>query len=517
MIPYITNRGGPMIGLEALSMQGLPVDKLLLTRESEDNLADLAGNAMSTTVVGACILAALVSGKRLLKSGNDFQTYESKHDGDDDQPEADSMEVDPVPLVATAENRVIGEENLSTNPLDLSITKTGILSELLIEADASRRLCACEGRVDMTMMPLFRCQDCGNTFCKKCGGRPEHNAEPIDVTQSPRIPPSDFAKTLKSILPMCISLANVTGEVLDLLREEENVTIPESHWTSWRAAVLRATSSELRFVELKRQEIWSAVYQSPTGFLELSLHTKQSEWRMYAFPEADEPANAEIRQTLQSPIGRFSCSGDLLQGSWQFALPCASSIPVKVQGVGKLVPSWEMRLGLIGLNEEFKNKMVYPHVKVTVASDDITKLDRDISGTYQLLEKCGTANGALHKKIEAETSNLPPFFMLFDPHRTNDAEDCFVFSISTRRLEYQECRPIVCKLDPSWRQSATEGEETVTCHMPFKWAVVDTVELIVCDFLSLFCRFIQFRRLALRRTRGCVWDTCKSSRSHSRQ
>ena len=63
MIPYITNRGGPMVGLEALSMQGLPVDELLLTRETEDQLADLAGNAMSTTVVGACMLAALMLGK----------------------------------------------------------------------------------------------------------------------------------------------------------------------------------------------------------------------------------------------------------------------------------------------------------------------------------------------------------------------------------------------------------------------------------------------------------------------
>lgn len=60
-----------MVGLEALSMQGLPIDKLLLTRETEDNLADLAGNAMSSTVVGACILAALVSAKDLLKPGDE--------------------------------------------------------------------------------------------------------------------------------------------------------------------------------------------------------------------------------------------------------------------------------------------------------------------------------------------------------------------------------------------------------------------------------------------------------------
>ncbi len=69
MIPYITSRGEPMVGLEALSMQGLSVDKLLLSRETEDQLADLAGNAMSTTVVGSCILAALVCGRKLLKAG----------------------------------------------------------------------------------------------------------------------------------------------------------------------------------------------------------------------------------------------------------------------------------------------------------------------------------------------------------------------------------------------------------------------------------------------------------------
>jgi hypothetical protein len=35
MVPFITNRGGPLVGIEALSLQGIPVDDLLLTRESE--------------------------------------------------------------------------------------------------------------------------------------------------------------------------------------------------------------------------------------------------------------------------------------------------------------------------------------------------------------------------------------------------------------------------------------------------------------------------------------------------
>ena len=46
MIAFLAIRGGPVIGIEALSLQGIPVDQLLLTRETEQNLADLAGNAM---------------------------------------------------------------------------------------------------------------------------------------------------------------------------------------------------------------------------------------------------------------------------------------------------------------------------------------------------------------------------------------------------------------------------------------------------------------------------------------
>lgn len=70
-LPYVSNRGGPLLGLEALSMQGLPIDELLLTRESEDNLRDLAGNAMSSTVVGASMISALIVGVNALEQGSE--------------------------------------------------------------------------------------------------------------------------------------------------------------------------------------------------------------------------------------------------------------------------------------------------------------------------------------------------------------------------------------------------------------------------------------------------------------
>lgn len=69
MVPFITNRGAPLIGVEALSLQGIPVEDVLLTRETEKEMADLAGNAMSTTVVGAAIMAALLVAKKAVLAG----------------------------------------------------------------------------------------------------------------------------------------------------------------------------------------------------------------------------------------------------------------------------------------------------------------------------------------------------------------------------------------------------------------------------------------------------------------
>ncbi|KAF7770424.1 hypothetical protein Agabi119p4_6398 [Agaricus bisporus var. burnettii] len=471
MIPYITNRGGPMVGLEALSMQGLPVDKLLLTRETEDQLADLAGNAMSTTVVGACILAALVVSKKLLKSGDDTETYESKNSQSYD---ADAMQVDPIVSAHTHTDNVVGAEDLTYQPLELSGNQSYTLSSLLVDAEKSSRLCSCEGRTDVTKRELYRCDDCSASFCKKCGGRPEHNPQPIDVDQNPRLHPSDFSRRLKSLLPMCLCLTTVTVDVLEKLKDQETLPIPQARWKKWTEAVVRGFNTELRFVECRRQEIWSAVYQSPYATLELSLHPQQPEWRLSVFPEEKEPANAEIRHVLAAPVGRLICKDNLLSGQWYFALPHTTTLPIKIQGQGELVPSWEARLGLT--HKDFRDKMVFPSLKVTVPKENINRFDRDITGVYTLLDKCGTANGALHKK-QAQDDNLPPLYMLFDPHRTNDSEDAFVFSISTRRTEFKESRPIVCKLDPKWRQNAKDGEQSVSCHLPCRWVPSDIVKL----------------------------------------
>jgi hypothetical protein len=504
-----------MVGLEALSMQGLPIDELLLTRETEDQLADLAGNAMSTTVVGASILAALVAGMKLLKAGDDVESYEEKKGLERiEEEENDAMDIDQPPTL-TVEKRIVGEDDLIQRPLDLSVTTKKSVPELLEDADKSARLCECEGRKDITSRELRRCADCGSSSCVKCGGRPEHNLHSIDIKTNPRLAPATFIRELKSTLPMCLSLCGITPELVDNLKVKAGVAIPEKRWRGWRAAVLRAAELELRFVEPKRQEIWSAVYQSPAASLELLLHPQQPEWRLYAKAEESEAANSEIRHLLESPIARFTCaSSGLLNGSWEFALPFCTEVSITIEGVDdEKVPAWEARLGLI--EDEYKDLLVYSQIKITLPSDDISKFDRDISGVYTLLDKCGTANSALHKKVSTKAEvALPALFMLLDPTRCGEADkDCFVFTISKRRYEFGETRPIICRLDHKWRQSSTDGQKQVACYLPCKWIQAETVGLQVrqlSDHSDILLIFFQMSASALSWPRCSL---CSSRRS----
>ena len=488
-----------MVGLEALSLQGLPIDELLLTRETEDNLADLAGNAMSSTVVGSCMMAALILGKDML--GVDGAKIEDE----------DVMEIDKTTSAKAEEvaSHIQGEKQLVKKPLDLSTTTNCSLSELLTLAERSVRLCECEGRRGVTTRVIRRCIDCGSTSCERCGGRPEHNTKELRFgTDVPsRVHPSDFEKHFTTTFPMCLTLSGVKESQLNKLWEKLSVEDEEEEvfWPKWRNAVVEATNSEFRFVELKRQEVWSAIYRSTMGSLELALHPKQPEWRLFARAKDSEPANSDLRRVLESTaVARLICKRDtssvakpgagLLEGQWELALPHRTDLKLAIVSVESedeetrptLVPSWESKLGLQA--EEFKERRVASQLHISVDEDsDASVLERDIAGLYTLFDRCGTANSGLHKKEPtADETDLPPLYFFLDPLRCADpTEDPYVFSISKIRYEFGETRPIICTLDPKWRQiTAVNGRHpTISAHVSSVWSKSKEVALQVCPIL----------------------------------
>ena len=58
----------------------------------------------------------------------------------------------------------------------------------------------------------------------------------------------------------------------------------------------------------------------------------------------------------------------------------------------------------------------------SVSVDDAAKscLDRDVSGTYELLDACPGAMGSLHKRVSGGDGK--PLFFFLDPSRTGKGE-----------------------------------------------------------------------------------------------
>ena len=445
--PYVTNRGGPLIGLEGLSMQGLPIEKLLLTRETQKNLQDLAGNAMTSTVVGAAIAAALIVGYQALERGD-----------------GKSMVVDDN---ADQSSQMHGEENLIQRELNLNDFVQAPVKLMLLEARRSLRLCVCEGRLALTSRTIQRCRLCGYTSCAKCGGNPQHQYELLTNEEVDlRITPAAFQNSLKNALPMRLSLTGLTDLVLSEIHDNHSKSVVKSDWTKLMQGIASALEAELRFYYLKRAEVWTAVYDSPYSRLELILNSVLVEWRLFAKPARTEAGNSRLRQLLQRPFARMRPTGNgLLDGKWQFCLPVTNHFEATIESVGQLVRSWESRLGL--QEDRFAEKNVWSKLRVTIGPEAVDFLDEDISGTYNFLPDCGTASGSLHKR---EDQNLQQCFLFLDPSRLGKPDnDVFVFANDIRRLNHEDTRQIIAEVSSSWRPSDTKGPQRVRCRAAGQW------------------------------------------------
>lgn len=459
MIPWVTIRGGPVTGREALALQGIPVRELLLTSENEDQLADLAGNAMTTTVVGSAMIAALkVACRRISKGTN---------------PEKEAaliLEKEAIDDKQVA-NRIIGEESLEHHDLDLAKVIKSNLFEILNLAFRSSRHCQCEGQSD-TAPNILECQECGYRACKLCGGRPEHVYAPCS---SQRVEPAEFEKIFKGLLPMRVRIAGITAQCLNVIRKEAEKSnkgsLNDDDWQLWTTALLEGIhDAEFRFRYLKRQSTWTAVYEARGAMLSLVLHNRIPEWRLTIKTPASEPNNSRLRALLLHPVARLQIDiggQDVLCGPWELCVPFKKTIDIEITGKGELLPSWQASLGLQG---PFANTTRWSELEISLQADDENTLDRKLSGTYQLLPRCGQAMSSLHKKRSNPSGDgLPQLYFFLDPTRCGESrEDRYVFSTSIERLDYGTERPVIARLDSKWRES-NEKQRKVKLDVSGAW------------------------------------------------
>jgi hypothetical protein len=423
-----------------LLLQGIPADDLLLTKETEKNLKDLAGNAMSTTVVGACILSALVLGyKAFPERTRRGQLTVVKT-------------LVPRPL-APAKGDVVISQNLgdyTKTSLNLgAIAVSCDVKALMGVAENSARKCNSEGiETVLPISSLLVCTECGQTSSIDSASPPrkfeEHSFVPM--TGESRTNPGIFRKLLLSSLPMRIVFKD-----FHLRKIAKPETVDTQFWGAFSEALALATGegTVYQYETCRRANTWIIQYTSFVNTrLELRLSGKDVTWYLFAQAPA---IRGELRDALERPIARMSItpgSTSLTDGVWEMCLPKIQTVVLSIRGAGEKVESWQAWLGL---KTEFTGKGTCRSTKlvVNVKSPGFESLKAAIDGEYELLPKCGTACGSLHKKIRTVAGQPDMFFFYDAGRRSYPDDDTFVFSRHKDRIDYKECRDILLSIDPS--------------------------------------------------------------------
>ncbi len=488
MIPYVTNRGGPLIGIEALALQGIPADELLLTRETEDQLADLAGNAMSSTVVGVCLVSALILASDL------FEEQEPQQVDADDQAKAEVVDAALSAVGRRVEAHITGQDRLTEYPLNLAISEKMSIRAILKQAAQSARYCLCEGPTGTSGAATLLCDECGHTRCNDCSPKPIHQYSPHPYSAS-RIAARDFGKTLKGVLPMRLTVSGLSKARLNATRESSAATISDSDWKLWSNAIVDGLKdTEFHFRGLDRKHHWIATFVAPKAYLRLSIHENKAVWLLFISAPTSDNANSRRRTLLKQPVARLEIDpehSDLLSGPWALYLPASEKVKISITGVGETTPAWEARLGIQTLplqNEAGKDvdkvawqdKKQWTGLKVQV---DSAALDVDINGTYNLQKDCGTAMENLHIRPATDTS--PRVSLFLDPVRVGFAyDDSFVFALDHERLDFEVERVTLATLDPRWRPTDVEGAKQISAEIRGRWESIADLKLQVVEETS---------------------------------
>jgi hypothetical protein len=479
-VPYIPNRGAPLVGEELLLLQGIPADDLILTKESEDNLKDLAGNAMSTTVVGAVTMCALLVSYKALHqercSVSPTQTVPS---------------IVPRPLNPPSEVTIVNsfgeyiEEEFELTPQPFQ--NRDEWTRFLEEAASSSRMCTNEGVEEvLPLSNLLVCLDCGKTESRDSAlpPRPFERHKFVDIDDAAsrvqRTEPSRFRLSFAKRLPTLVRFGDLHCA---LIRKPDSIK-DDNLWESWTSLVKSLCSgadelSVFRLARFQRSMYWSAHYAASNGSrMECRIKGDVVTWLAFISCPKSSPMksflNRPFARLIVKPRGNVDRPFTLLDGEWEVCLPVISSMSLSIQGSGEILKSWRNRLGLKG---GYENEEQYDVLYIAVEAMSIPDplMQKRVEGSYSLLPDCGGACGSLRKKIINTASHEEPLFLFLESGRIRAPDDDrFVLASVCHRTAFGEYREVVLEFDPRYRSLITESnrgqsKETVKATVYGQW------------------------------------------------
>ncbi|ETI27764.1 hypothetical protein G647_00213 [Cladophialophora carrionii CBS 160.54] len=512
---FETRRGGPLTGLEILGLQGFPTGDLQLEKYTSNQLQDLAGNAMSTTVIGPAILSAIMACFRVHEDNDgETQIFEVTMDEYHDSNEDQSMEDAPL-------REAFDERELETNPNckalvplkeefpHIRATEEGPYSLVSVVEKARdlQPLCRCEGLHRRTSEEIIYCPDCYYTCCKGCS-RDTHGHKALsklEISTSHRPVAATFAKLLINILPAALQNHNASASL---------PSFTESSAEEIEPRVSEALQSQVHFQGVKFEGSWKALYESEHALLELEfvphrhmcdpceeherphLHLDVAPvWLLFAKAPATEPVKSKMRKLFRHPIARMTPDDNLFSGRWKLWDGPTQSSKVHIIRAGEQVASWERRLGLEQVPfrdlNSFSAIEVSPSTSVNVKAHSLVE---EIAGIYELLPHCPAPNGTLHRRVSSSAPGKAPSFLSLQSKPLQDGRlDRVVFSNQPFRPIEIDDRTVLAALDRTWRPVATaevyEGEE-VLCDPVSLWSDCPAQELQMPRDENTVCKWV---------------------------
>ncbi|KAK5168996.1 uncharacterized protein LTR77_006305 [Saxophila tyrrhenica] len=431
-MPFVSDLARPLTAEEKLSLQGIPLDMISFTIETPAEKADLAGNAMTTTVVGSAMIAALIAGHKLITPS-----------APSDVPLAGRPGQQSLLLSNTSRTRDRVSEVLGIGTVDLP--------SILAEAEKTTRRCYCEGASRVARRAIQRCRRCGHTTCVTCGGNPIHEYRQEQLLTKLRASPQVFHEKVELSLPLRIRAPQAPTY------RDFAFNSPKTHAT-YLALLGKAATEDFGRQQPQRTSCWRVPFASETSGsrIELVIDDGRMQWQFFVAPPADTAANDPLRRMLQQPIATAEISDSLFDLAWSWRKPEPTELRTIVKASSEQAPTILARERLPDHARSTQPKSL----SIRVEKNGNSWLSCDVDGTYHYLPRCGTSLECSYKREPRRSGELP-MYLFQDPDPVGaDETDCFVFSTTMERFEDDETRVLEAWLPPSWSPWKQQAQQT---------------------------------------------------------
>ncbi|OHW94835.1 DNA repair protein rad8 [Colletotrichum incanum] len=421
--PYLSYYGRPVLGLECLAVQGIPIDRISISVEKEAQLKDLAGNAMTATVAGAAILSPTTDAAKM-----DWQDA----------------------VIDTLEGELI----------------VGFLTDLCRKG---RRNCLCDAfRRHQHTGTYWRCNDCNEIRCESCTGNPDHNFDklhPIDATRSIDKNVAFQLATVAFPAHLFIDAFNPNADVLDGLSGQAF----GQHRAALQLAIKTCCGSKHYYqTSLKFRDDITVTYESTDSYITLVVTEKDLTWNLHV-----RPCHFNVADISMEPDESIQNAALLLNSlEYDIRKPLLRALYVQ-QRIGIQVGQEPVRFSPgPGLSEGFRQQLLdvpdYPQLMDQVAED--------IDGEFYFTELCGTPFGLLYTRKDDDRSRI--YHMLHTNSTTTADGDRWVLTNNPRKLEPDESRDIICMFSEDFTHfmddKLQQEPRQVTGTLPGVWKSLQT-------------------------------------------